>query len=398
MKKILLIEQNQDGTVGGSHYCLLYLIKCLDKKRYTPVVMFYEPNTIVDKFNRENCQSVIFRKPLGKIFKPPNPILKLLYMVIQKGYNFIRVSLAPFIKAIFFIIKNDIDVIHLNNSAHAGGEWLVAAKLLCKKCITHQRGFPQFGRLERKRAKYFDKIICVSKAIQNYLKSNGLIRNTITIYDGMDPKEYKKRIKKNKGEVTKEFSTNVGTFLIGVVGNFQEWKGQLTVIKAVEQLKENNLNLICLLIGDVSSRNKRDMEYFKTVQRQINDKGLRTNIIITGYRPDVPDMVNALDVMIHSSIEPEPFGMVLLEGMCLKKPIIATNIGGPKEIIENEVSGILVPPGDPNILAEKIEYLLHHPEVSDVMGENAFQRVADKFNLEQFSHRINSFYNELFLR
>ena len=88
--------------------------------------------------------------------------------------------------------------------------------------------------------------------------------------------------------------------------------------------------------------------------------------------------------------------MVILEGMCLEKPVIATDIGGPMEIIEDGVSGILVPPGKPIILAEKIEYLLEHPDLRQEIGKNAFKRVLDKFSLEDFSSQINSLYDRLF--
>lgn len=394
-KKILFVEQNQDGTVGGSHYCLLYLIKCLNKKKYKPIVMFYEPNAIIGKFAREGCPLVLYKKPLGKFFEPPSSVLKLPYIIARKAFNFISTSLIPLIRFILFIIKNDVDLIHLNNSAHSGWEWLIAAKLLQKKCIAHQRGFAKFGVLVGKRAKCFDKIICVSKAIENYLNKNGILNNTITIYDGMDPQGFAKRIRKSIAQVKNELNIDLDSPLIGVVGNFQEWKGQLTVIKALDLLRRKYPELICLLIGDVSSTNKQDIEYLQKVRQEIHDRDLKTNIIITGYRSDVPDLINSLDVMIHSSIEPEPFGMVSLEGMCLKKAVIATNIGGPMEIIENGASGILVPPGNPSVLAEKIQFLLEHPAVRDRIGKNALKRVEQNFDLNRFSCKINALYDEL---
>ena len=68
---------------------------------------------------------------------------------------------------------------------------------------------------------------------------------------------------------------------------------------------------------------------------------------------DIPDLINGMDILVHSSIDPEPFGRVILEGMALKKPVIATAHGGPLEIIRSGESGVLVPPGDPAALAVK---------------------------------------------
>lgn len=394
-KRILFVEHNQDGTVGGSHYCLLYLIMSLDKKKYKPVVIFYEHNTIIEKFNIEGCFPTVFRKPLPKTFKSPNPFLNPPLVIARKAYNFLAVSLVSLIKFISFIFKNDIDLIHLNNSAGLGWDWLIAAKLLRKKCITHERGILRFNWLASKRANYYDKIICMSNAIQTSLKENGIEKNTVTLYDGMDPNVFRHRIKRDVLDVKREFGVSYTEPLVGMVGNIREWKGQHTVVRAMDVLKKKYPGLICLLIGDVSTQSKEQMNYLAEIKKEIIDRGLDGNVIITGYRGDVPDLINSCDVMIHSSINPEPFGMVVLEAMCLEKPIIATNIGGPKEIIENGVSGILVPPGDPNVLAEKIEFLLKHPEVRLEIGKNALKRVLEEFALEKFSREINFFYDEL---
>ena len=396
MKKVLFVEQNQDGTTGGSHYCLLYLITRLDLEKYQPVVMFYEKNNIIDRFAADNCHTVIYNKPLGKIFNPPIPILKIPYMIYRKAYNFISASFIPFVKFVFFIIQNKIALIHLNNTASVGWEWLIAAKMLHKKCLTHERGFAKYSLVASKVANCFDKIICVSDAVRSSLINNGLARNSIVLYDGMNPNKYRERVKKNVDEIKKEFGAEDSRPLIGMVGNFQEWKGQRTVIRAVDIVRKKYPRLLCLLIGSVSSTYGKDMKYFDSVVREIDDQGLKKNVIITGYRADVPDLVSSLDILIHASIMPEPFGMVILEGMCLEKPVIATDIGGPREIIEAGVSGILVPPAKPMILAEKIEYLLEHPDVREEIGKNAFKRVLDKFSLEDFSSRINNLYDRLF--
>ena len=129
----------------------------------------------------------------------------------------------------------------------------------------------------------------------------------------------------------------------------------------------------------------KDRKYLKDIKKEIGDNGLDENIILTGYRSDIANLINAIDVLIHSSIKPEPFGRVIIEGMCLEKPVIATDIGGPREIIKNGVSGILVPPGDAVVLSSKIAYLLNNPEISREIGVKALMRVKKKFGLEQFS-------------
>jgi len=221
------------------------------------------------------------------------------------------------------------------------------------------------------------------------------LTNTTVIYNAIDIDEFRSRVTKDRLRICEEFGIEDTVPLIGLVANFQEWKGQLTVVNAMHMLRQKHEDVFCLLIGAVSIF-KQDREYFDTITNEIKSKGLGRNIITTGYRKDIPDLINSLDILVHSSIEPEPFGRVLLEGMCLQKAVIATDIGGPREIIENGVSGILVPPNDPNALSDKIEYLLDHFDIRQDIGNEALKRVKEKFGIAQFSTEINSFYDETF--
>ena len=394
-RKILLVEGNQDGTIGGSHHSLLLIIKALDKKKYELTVMFYEHNKVIEKFNIEKCNTVVFDKPLGKTFTPPNAILKLPYLIVRKFYNFISTSFIPFIKFCFFLKRNKIDLVHLNNSSRTGWDWLLAAKLLGIKCIAHQRGFVEFSHFTRRVARLFDRIISISNAIEVNLNKNGLKDNVVTIYNAIDVSEFKNRVAKQKEYIKEKLGIDQNSYVIGIVGNFQEWKGQNVAVRAVEQLKKKYPKIICLLVGDVSSTYKKDKEYYNKVKRVIDENNLGKNIIITGYRSDIPDLINSFDIMIHASTKPEPFGRVIIEGMSIEKPVIATDMGGAKEIVENGISGILVPPNEPDKLAAKIEYLLEHPHLRNEIVANALIRVKEIFGFNHFVREINSLYKQI---
>lgn len=391
-KTILFVEQNQDGTVGGSYHSLFYLVKALDKKKYDAVVMFYDKLDIVNKFTISGVKPIICKKPTGKQIAPPHRLLSMPYLFIQKCYNFIVVSCVPVVMFAIFIIRNHIDLVHLNNSAHTGWQWLLISKLLGRKCITHQRGFMRFGAVNKGMARYFDTIICISKAIERPLHDNNIF-NTRVIYNAIDVDEFISKVKKNPQSIKQELGIKEVVPLIGLIANFQEWKGHLTVVNAIDILRRKYPGVVCLLIGAVSTV-KHDREYFARVTDEIKANGLEENVLITGYRQDIPDIINALDVLIHSSIHPEPFGRVLIEGMCLGKPVIATDIGGPREIIENGKSGILIPPGDCVALSVGIEYLLENPEIGREIGRSALKQVIERFGIETFAHEINLFYEE----
>ena len=122
----------------------------------------------------------------------------------------------------------------------------------------------------------------------------------------------------------------------------------------------------CLLVGGNSTH---DRSYYEKLQDLCNSLNIESNVIFTGFQENAIDFMNTMDVVIHTSIEPEPFGIVNLEAMLLKKPMIATNMGGPSEIFVNKESGILVPPGDAERLTQETVALLRDKNLAKDIGE-----------------------------
>ncbi|MHA1829480.1 MAG: glycosyltransferase family 4 protein [Candidatus Heimdallarchaeaceae archaeon] len=393
-KTILYVEQNQDGTVGGSYHSLLLMVKALEKTRYRTIVAFYDPLPIVNKFKKVGIETIIFKKPLGKSFDPLCPLLSVPYKFFGKIYNFLVSDIIPFFRCIQFLTQHEVDLVHLNNSAHTGWQWLLACKVLKRKCITHQRGFVSFDNMAKWQAKKFDVIICISHAIEKSLHEKGIF-NTTVLYNCIDVDEFGSNVTKSPAEIKCEFGLDCSTFLIGLVANFQEWKGHITVVNAIAEIKEKYPNVVCLLVGDIS-KVKEDQMYFYSVKREIESRGLNKNVIITGFREDIANIINALDILVHSSIRPEPFGRVIIEAMSLGKPVIATNIGGPSEIIENEISGVLVPPQDVITLSCKIIELMNDHFMREQIGQRAKKRVIKEFNIWKYSEKVTSIYNSLY--
>jgi glycosyltransferase involved in cell wall biosynthesis len=388
---VLYVEENQNGIVGGSHYCLLDLIRELNKDKFRPYVMFYEDNRITDDFKRSGAEVFVYHRP-----NPLNLIRKFQKMRLGTRYriyyyplksmqiiiNFITRDLIPLSYFIFFLIRNNIKIVHMNNTVFTGLIWIVACRVTGKKIIVHQRtqisSIPWYLLYHYR---WFDYILGVSDYMREYLKKYGIyVSRYSTIYDRVNVEDYRKRVTKNPQQIRDEFSVKADQPIIGIIGNLQRWKGQMTVIEAVNLLHDKYPNMKCLLVGDSSNRNEDDIRYFKELTDKIMSYNLNNNIIITGYRNDIPDVLNAMDIFIHASIEPEPFGMVVLEAMGMGKAVIASNEGGPVEIIENNVSGILIEPGNPCLLAGKMDLLLSNKPLQNTMGQSARQRVENKFS------------------
>jgi glycosyltransferase involved in cell wall biosynthesis len=390
-KRILFVEQNMDGTIGGSHYCLLYLIQRLNRDAFEPVTVFHESNQLVDLFSKEGRTFVM------KGFKP----ISFHITIIRKILN-LMLSIWIVIRCYLFLKKNKIDLIHLNNSVAVGYDtWLPAALLASIPCITHDRTYLRFDTLN---LKFFDflterfaKVLTVSNVIRDNLIDQGFDPAQVeTVYDGIDAKGYRQRVKKSIADIVYEFNIGVDDYIIGLVGNIREWKGQELLIESLNILQREITNFKCLLVGDVAKNSDEDTKFKERLLKKIDAYRLEDKVIFTGYRSDVPDIVNALDVQMNASIEPDPFPHVILEGMSLSKVVIATNLGGAIESIENGKTGFLVSAKDPSDLSEKIKLVLTDKPLREAMSKKARERVESLLSLERNVEHTEEIYYSIF--
>jgi glycosyltransferase involved in cell wall biosynthesis len=394
--RILYIEENRDGTTGGSHACLLDIIRALDKTKVFPLVMFYEENRLLNDFKAETAQVFIYNRPKAIQFRNlPNDFF--LIKIPRIFYNLFLTYIMPLIYFIYFIIRHKIQIIHLNNTVFAGLIWAIAAKITRTKIIAHERTrLAQIHFINKFHHRLFDYILGMSKSSEFYLKSYNINLNKYsTFYDRVDVDKFRLNATKSRKEVRKEFNLNTEQPCIGIVGNLQRWKGQLTIIDAVCRLINKYPELTCLLIGDSSKKTLDDIAFYQEINSKIHTNNLQKNIILTGHRTDIPDLLNALDIFIHASISPEPYGLVVLEAMAMGKAIIASNEGGPVEMIVNNKSGLLIQPNNSEILAESIDLLLSDKQKRQEMGIAAYNRVVNNFSKLDISFIENLYLNLL---
>jgi glycosyltransferase involved in cell wall biosynthesis len=170
--------------------------------------------------------------------------------------------------------------------------------------------------------------------------------------------------------------------LLGVVAQLSPWKGQDTAIEALKQVCEEGLDAHLLLIGSAKFRARAtrfDNEgYVARLHEMAADAGLQDRVSWLGEREDVPELVSALDILLLPSWE-EPFGRALIEAMALRVPVIATDVGGPPEILEHGHEGLLLPPRRPHAWARAIRELAASPERRREMGCAGRRRVEQSF-------------------
>lgn len=386
-RRILYCEQNTDGTVGGSYYSLLYLTGGIDHARYRPFVVFHFDHVLVPHYREAGCEVAILPKPAPVAFPVGGPI-----RLAQKGANVARTLLAPAWRNYRFLARNRIDLVHLNNSILYNHDWMIAALLRGIPCITHERGInDRFPPLARRMARSLSAVVCISDAVRDNMLSRGVRgKRIVRIHNGIDPASV--RPARPPEEVRRSLGIGAGDRVIGVVGNIKRWKGQETAVLAMARLRDRHPGLRCLLVGQVGAA---DREYGERIERMIGSEGLEGRVILTGFQENVADFVNVMEIVLHTSIDPEPFGRVLLEAMALRKPVIGTGIGAVPEIVLDGETGLLVPPGDPSALAAALGRLLDDPATARRWGVDGFQRLNESFRIEKNIEETEALYREI---
>jgi glycosyltransferase involved in cell wall biosynthesis len=387
---VLYSESNVDGTVGGSHQCLLNLVENLDRSRYRPIVVFYEPHVLVDRFRSAAEVVVLDRDTPVRWGDGSNAVAAAPLVAARRAVN--SLQLAQKVGAnVAFLRKRGVSLVHLNNSIANHHEWMAAARLTGTPCVVHERGMPRYRMADRFWGREVKLIIPMSRAIADAMVGQGVSPANIRVmYDGVDPQRL--RAARSPGEVRAEWNITPDQPVVGMVGNIREWKGQETVVRALSGVVRRFPSLVCLFVGSAS---QVDAPYMERLQSIVRANGLDANVRFTGYQRDVPSIVNAMLFTIHASIAPEPFGMVILEAMAQRKAVIASRAGGAVEMIVEGHTGFTVAPGDADQLTARMLDLLTDPARTAAMGEAAYDRALQHFSLERFVRDVQNVYDAI---
>jgi len=187
-----------------------------------------------------------------------------------------------------------------------------------------------------------------------------------------------------------EMKIKNGEFLIGMVGLVSEHKGVTEMLHASAKLIRQNVPLKVVIVGP--DRPKGYMKKMKDLARELD---LLEDVVFTGFRRDVPNIMADLDLLVTPSRE-EAFGRVLIEAMAVGTPVIATTVGGIPEIISDPSLGVLIPPENADLLADAILNLLNDTEKRQTMATHALDRVNQNYSIQLHVKRIENFYDRFF--
>lgn len=171
--------------------------------------------------------------------------------------------------------------------------------------------------------------------------------------------------------------------LIGIIGRLQRWKGMHVLIEALPRIRARHPLAEVVVVGGAHAL---EPQYREELERLVAQLELGSSVRFAGFQTDIPAWMQAMDVLVHAS-DREPFGIVVVEAMAVRKPLVAGDRGGPAEVITPGVDGLLAPYGDAGALAESILRYLDDPGfAAEVAG--AAQRRAREFSAGRFARAV----------
>jgi glycosyltransferase involved in cell wall biosynthesis len=241
-----------------------------------------------------------------------------------------------------------------------------------------------FGPLQRRVVRWLarhavDRVVANSRASAASLAAlTGCAPDAVAVvHNGIDCSVFEDPAHCDTAALRRRFDLPEDVYLAGLFGRLAPWKGQHVAIEALARIPDMHLVLVgAALFGE--------REYEAQLRSQAARLGVAQRLHFAGFRDDVPAWMKAVDVILHTSTEPEPFGRVIVEGMAAGRPVIAAAAGGVTEIVAHGRNGWLVPPRDALALADAIGTLRGDPALAACLASAARDDALRHFSVDAY--------------
>lgn len=405
--RILYIEK--PTSVGGSVISMYELIRGLDSTCYEPIVLFHGPNPYREQFQAIGVRVIVLNEKAATTTAKTIALessrdiaaslaryshwLANLYKAAKETYLIIRRERPLAYKLAQLIRDEEIDLVHHNGSLPKNRDTIWAARLAGVPQVCHVRMLHKFSFWERYLARSVNAFIYISKAVQQLYHNLGIpAHKGQVVYNPFDIETLAQG--NHTTDLRAEFGVTDQGQLISNVGRIDWWKGQDDFLRAIAEVTQSHPHTKALIVGQPDT-NPWSVAYYQQLQKLVVDLNLSEHVIFTGFRSDIPDIMNASDIIVHSASEPEPFGRVVVEGMAAGKPVIATAAGGVLDIIEDQVTGLLIPPKNAQAMANAICQFLQDQTQAKTVGQRAQKRAEERFSVSQHVTSVERIYQDI---
>jgi glycosyltransferase involved in cell wall biosynthesis len=213
-----------------------------------------------------------------------------------------------------------------------------------------------------------------------FIASGGQAQKVQVVYNGFCPEAY--GVSPLEANSLRQSLQLQSKFIVGHFSRLSPWKGQHVLVAALQHCPEN---VVALLVGDALFG---EDDYVQQLHQQIGQLGLGHRVKFLGFRADIPQLMAACNLVVHTSTAPEPFGRVIVEAMLCGTPMIAAAAGGAVELVDHGRTGWLCPPGDAQTLSKLINHCIAHPDQSATLSTTAKAEAVQRFNLQTTNQQI----------
>ena len=352
--------------------------------------------------HEQDCKSYIVTSGGELIKYIDKKKVKLIKLPVQSKNPLI--ILINSIALTLLILFLNIYIVHARSRAPAWSCY-IATKITRRKFVTTFHGTYNFKNSIKK---FYNSIMVKSDVLiagsnfifshisENYQKFLNSKKKFLVIFRGINTEYFDSDIikKKDIDKLKATWKIEDNKKIILLPGRLTAWKGQEIFIEAINLFKKSNpeLDFVAVILGDDQGRTV----FRKKLERLVEQFNLTQNIKFVDNCNVMPVAYYISDVIVSSSIEPEAFGRVSVEAQAMKKPIIASNIGGSKETVIDNKTGLLFESGNPKSLCDKLNEIIKLDTLTlDLMGREGRKNVINRFNIEKMCLNTYSEYKKL---
>lgn len=363
-------------TVGGSHISTLLLIRNLDRGRFAPLIVLHEEG------------------PLSKLLREQSIDYELLpiphYPTAKRGHRWrdVRNLIVTIPRCCGFLRSRQISIVHTND-VRMHLTWAVPVRLAGARFIWHQKTNFTRSRLFHWMERLAHRIVAISNFTASTLQDPVALTKLQIIVPPFEIDSDVPDRSAAKAALLAELDQPRGTLVVGFFGNLLERKRPVVFSRAAGYiLAAHGPGIVFPVFG---AERGDQVEFLKA---QVTEFGLNDHVRLMGFRYPVEPWMAACDLILAPAIE-ESFGRTLIDAMLVGTPVIASDSGGHREIIQSAESGILVPPDDPKAFADAALRLLRAPDTARVMAEKARSFVHATYSAHQHAQAIARLYDEV---
>ena len=360
------------SQIGGAEVSLFHLLAHLDREIFHPIVALPGCGPLVDRLNELDVETIT--APLDRL-RITNPI--------------------PFVRAAIdigrIIARERIDLVH-SNLTFCNPHAVTSARIRGVPSVCHVRHLVTRSFFLEKLMPFADVLIANSHATADSFRP--FVRQSQrveVIYNALDIEQFRASAQgvdlRERLEISKE------TFVLGLVSRINQQKGHHVLIKALSRVVQSYPDVLLLIAGDTTIDGSET--YLEQLRTLLGELQLTSRVNFMGFVRQVAQIYQAIDLLVLPALFEEGFGRCSVEAMALGKPVVASRVGGVPEVVVDGITGLLVPPNEPDSLANAILKLACDRKLAQWMGEKGQKRVEQEFAIGEHVAAIEAVYQSL---